>query len=319
MLIKDKESFFTKNYIVCICAIACCVLWGSAFPCVKTGYVLFGIDKNHAPSLMLFAGIRFTLAGMLVIAFGSVTQKKFLTFAPKNFWRVAVVALFQTALQYTCFYIGVAHTSGVKSSVLNGLGVFFTILAACFIFRTEKFNLIKLAGCILGFGGIVLINLGGDFSFSFTFLGEGCVILSGLSSAIAAGFVKIFSKHENTVALCGYQFFFGGIVLIIIGLGFGGRIGTVSVGAVFLLLYLAFLSACAFTLQGTLLKYNPVSKVAVFKSTNPLFGALFSAIILQESEQLFSIFTLLALILVCLGIFIINKFGEKKKTEQKTQ
>ena len=319
MIIKDKERFFTRNYIVCLCAIFCCILWGSAFPCVKIGYELFGIDKSHAPSLMLFAGIRFTLAGVLVIAFGSITKRKFLTFKPKNYWRIGVVALFQTVLQYTCFYIGVANTTGVKSSVLNGLGVFFTILSACFIFRTEKFNLIKLLGCLLGFGGIVLINLGGDFSFDFTFLGEGCVILSGLSSAVAAGFVKIFSKHEDTTALCGYQFFFGGIVLTLIGLGLGGTLTTVSAGAVFLLIYLAFLSACAFTLQGTLLRYNPVSKVAVFKSTNPLFGALFSAIILKEYSQLLSIFTLVALLLVCCGIFIINKFGEKKKIVQKTE
>ena len=319
MIIKDKERFFTRNYIVCLCAILCCILWGSAFPCVKIGYNLFGIDKSHAPSLMLFAGIRFTLAGVLVIAFGSITQKRFLTFKPRNYWRVGIVALFQTVLQYTCFYIGVANTSGVKSSVLNGLGVFFTILAACFIFRTEKFNLVKLLGCLLGFGGIVLINIGGEFTFEFTFLGEGCVILSGLSSAVAAGFVKIFSRHENTTALCGYQFFFGGIVLTIIGLSLGGTLTQVSVGAIFLLIYLAFLSACAFTLQGTLLRYNPVSKVAVFKSTNPIFGALFSAIILKEYNQLLSIFTLIALALVCLGIFIINKFGEKRKSEQKTE
>ena len=101
-------------------------------------------------------------------------------------------------------------------------------------------------------------------------------------------------------------------MLIIIGLSFGGSINQISVGAVFLLLYLAFLSACAFTLQGYLFKYNPVSKVAVYKSTNPLFGALFSAIILGESEQLLSWFTLIAIALVCLGIFIINKFGESR-------
>ena len=78
-----------------------------------------------------------------------------------------------------------------------------------------------------------------------------------------------------------------------------------------MLLYLGFLSAFAFTLQGFLLKYNPVSKVAVFKSTNPLFGAVFSAIVLGESGQLLSWFTLIALVLVCSGIFVINKFGEK--------
>lgn len=310
------ENFFTKPWAVAVCAVICCLLWGSAFPCVKIGYSLFDIDTDSVPSLMLFAGVRFSLAGVLVITFGSFQRKRFLLPKKSNIWRVAVVALFQTALQYTFFYIGLSRVSGVKSSVLNGLGVFFTIIAACFLFRTEKFNLIKLAGCLLGFAGVVLINLvnlDGGFSFSFKFTGEGFLILSGLSSATAAGFVKIFSKREDTTALCGYQFLGGGLVLVIIGLIFGGRIPNISVGAVFMLLYLAFLSACAFTLQGYLLKYNPVSRVAVYKSTNPLFGALFSAIILGESSQLLNYFTLIAIILVCMGIFIINKFGETKK------
>ncbi len=312
MLIKEPEKFFSKTYIVCICAIICCLLWGSAFPCVKIGYKLFEIDQSSVPSLMLFAGTRFSLAGIFVIIFGSVSKRRFLAPKPKNLWRVLIVCLFQTVLQYTFFYIGLANTAGVKASVLNGLGVFFTIIAACFLFRTEKFNLIKLAGCALGFGGVVLINMGGDFSFEFSLLGEGFIIFSGLSAAVAAGFVKIFSKKEDTAALCGYQFFIGGIILVVIGLSFGGRITHVDVGAAAMLVYLAFLSACAFTLQGFLLKYNPVSKVAVFKSTNPLFGAVFSALVLGESEQLLSWFTLIALLLVCLGIFIINKFGEKK-------
>ena len=313
MLIKDAEKFFSKPYILCICAIFCCLLWGSAFPCVKIGYSLFEIDRSSVPSLMLFAGARFTLAGIFVIAFGSATKRKFLLPKPKNIWRILLLSLFQTALQYTFFYIGLANTAGVKASVLNGLGVFFTIIAACFIYRTEKFNLVKLCGCILGFGGVILINLGGDFSFDFSLLGEGFVIFSGLSAAMAAGLVKIFSKHEDTTALCGYQFFIGGIFLIIIGASFGRQIPHIDAGAAFMLVYLAFLSACAFTLQGFLLKYNPVSKVAVFKSTNPLFGAVFSAIILGESEQLLSWFTLLAIVLVCAGIFVINKFGEKRK------
>ncbi len=312
MPIRESEKFFSKNYIVCICAIICCILWGSAFPCVKIGYKLFDIDTGSVPSLILFAGTRFSLAGVLVIVFGSIIRRKFLVPKARNLWRVGLISVFQTVAQYTFFYIGLANTAGVKASVLNGLGVFFTILAACFIFRTEKFNLIKLLGCLLGFGGVILINLGGDFSFTFTFAGEGCVILSGISAAFAAGLVKIFSKHEDTTALCGYQFFFGGIVLIIVGLAFGGKIHPNSTGSFFMLLYLAFLSACAFTLQGFLLKYNPVSKVAVFKSTNPIFGAVFSAIILGESDQLLSVFTLIALILVCLGIFIINKFGEMR-------
>lgn len=307
------RAFFTKGWVVCIGAIICCILWGSAFPCVKIGYTLFSVDTNHVPSIILFAGLRFTLAGLLVIIFGCIQQKKFLLPKKQNWWRVLLVCLFQAVAQYIFFYIGLANVSGVKGSVLNGLGVFFTIIIACFIFRTEKFNLVKLAGCLLGFGGVILINLGGDFSFEFTLLGEGFVIFSGLSAAVAAGLVKIFSKYEDTTALCGWQFFIGGLILIAVGFGFGGQVMPTGAGSYFMLLYLALISSVAFTLQGHIVKYNPISKFAVYKSTNPLFGAVFSAIILGESEQLLSYYTIIAIILVCLGIFIINKFGEQHK------
>lgn len=311
--IFNAQAFFTKPYVVLIGALICCVLWGSAFPCVKIGYKLFSVDTTHVPSIILFAGLRFTLAGLLVIIFGCVQQRRFLLPKKKNWWRVLVVCAFQAVAQYIFFYIGLANVSGVKGSVLNGLGVFFTILIACFIFRTEKFNLVKLLGCVLGFSGVVLININGDFSFTFSLMGEGFIIFSGLSAAVAAGLVKVFSKYEDTTALCGWQFFIGGIILICVGAGFGGKVAPTGVGSYFELFYLAVISSVAFTLQGYLMKYNPVSKVAVYKSTNPLFGAVFSAIILGESEQLLSYYTLLAIVLVCLGIFIINKFGERKK------
>ena len=309
----SAQKFFTNPVVVCLGAIFCCILWGSAFPCVKIGYNLFNVDTTHIPSVILFAGLRFTLAGVLVIAFGCITQKRFLLPKPKNWWRVLLVSIFQAILQYIFFYIGLANVSGVKGSVLNGLGVFFTILFACFLFRTERFNLVKLAGCILGFAGVIVINLGGTFTFEFTLLGEGFIICSGISAAIAAGLVKVFSRYEDTTALCGWQFLFGGIVLIIVGASFGGQVNPEGFGAIAELFYLAFISSSAFTLQGYLVKYNPVSKIAVYKSTNPLFGAVFSAIILGESDQLLNYFTLLAIVLVCLGIFIINKFGEKPK------
>ena len=315
MIKFDAERLFSKNIVVVFGAIICCMLWGSAFPCVKLGYMLFNVDTSSYSSLILFAGVRFTLAGVLVLIFGSITQRKILLPKRRNIWRVGVVALFQTAVQYTCFYIGLAHLTGVKSSVLNGLGVFFTIIAACFIFRTERFNLIKLLGCVLGFGGVLIMNLDG-LDFTFTFVGEGLIIMSGLSAAMAAGFVKIFSKYENTTTLCGWQFFCGGIALVIIGAAAGGGIRPASGASFGMLFYLAFLSACAFTLQGYLLKYNPVSKVAVFKSTNPLFGALFSAIILGEREQLLHYTTLIALALVCGGILVINLLGDRDHSPQ---
>jgi drug/metabolite transporter (DMT)-like permease len=169
----------------------------------------------------------------------------------------------------------------------------------------------------LGFGGVIIINLGGNFTFEFKLIGEGFIILSGISAAVAAGLVKVFSKYESPSVICGWQFFIGGLILIAIGLCFGGRVAPATPWAFAELLYLAFISSFAFTLQGYLVKYNPISKVAVYKSTNPLFGVVFSAIFLGESEQLLNYYTLIAVALVCAGIFIINKFGEKANRKDK--
>ena len=48
----NAEKFFSKNYIVVAGALICCMLWGSAFPCVKLGYSLFGVDQQAGGLLM---------------------------------------------------------------------------------------------------------------------------------------------------------------------------------------------------------------------------------------------------------------------------
>ena len=105
--------------------------------------------------------------------------------------------------------------------------------------------------------------------------------------------------------LSGYQFTLGGMIMIIIGLAMGGRIHTVSIPALILLIYMGLISAVAYTLWGILLKYNPVSKVSIFGFTNPVFGVILSAIILREGNT-FGGKDLIALVLVSIGILVVN-------------
>ena len=112
--------------------------------------------------------------------------------------------------------------------------------------------------------------------------------------------------------LSGYQFILSGIVMVLLGFGMGGRIPQVSVSALLMLFYLACISAVAYSLWGILLKYNPVSKVAIFGFTNPVFGVLLSAWWLGEGSSELGWNALLALILVCIGICIVNVKFEKK-------
>lgn len=303
-----NNKTLTKTPVVCALAILCCILWGSATPSIKIGYELFNIPSGDTASQILFAGMRFVLAGVLTIIFGSILIRKPIVPKKKSIAPIAKLAMVQTILQYVFFYIGHAHTSGVKAAIINGSNVFLAILFAVIIFKYEKMTWIKLLACIAGFSGIVIINLtGSGFDMNFSFAGEGAILISAAAYALSSGMIKKYSQDENPVALSGYQFFLGGAVMCAAGLIAGGRISGFSAASTALFIYLALISSVAYTVWGILLKYNPVGKVAVFGFTNPIFGVILSAIFLGERNQAFGIQGIVALALVSLGIFIINK------------
>lgn len=75
---KDKTIFMQKFAVVVLLATICDLLWGSAFPCIKLGYKFFNISSDDTASQIFFAGLRFTLAGLLVIIFMSFVKRRFL-------------------------------------------------------------------------------------------------------------------------------------------------------------------------------------------------------------------------------------------------
>lgn len=301
-----KENFILqKTGIVALAAIFCCLLWGSAFPSIKVGYKLFNISSEDTAAQILFAGIRFALAGIMVIIAGSLLQRKFLKPSKEALPKVFKLCLLQTVMQYVFFYIGLAHTTGVKGSIVNAVNVFFSILVSCLLFKLEKMNQHKILGCIVGFAGVMIVNLGGTMDLNFNFLGDGFLLISAFAYAMSTVLIKIYGKEENPVMLSGYQFLAGGLFMVILGVCIGGRIPTVTLPGILLLLYMGFISAGAYTLWSILLKHNPVSKVAVFGFCTPVFGVILSALILQEGTS-FTLKTVAALIMVCSGIVIVN-------------
>lgn len=314
---KDKENLLQKGWAVGLLATVCCFLWGSAFPCVKIGYALFEIATGDTASQILFAGARFTLAGVLTIALGSLLGRKALYPAKTSWGMIAKLSLAQTVIQYVLFYIGLANTSGVKASIIAASNVFFAILLSSLVFHYEKMGRHKVIGCLLGFAGVVLINLSGaGLGGSISLLGDGCVFLSTMSYALSSVLIKKYGAKENPVTLSGYQFALGGLVMAAAAFLAGGRLRGFSAQAILLLVYMAMISAVAYSLWGILLKYNPVGRVAVYGFMNPMFGVLLSALLLKEQNQAFTLQGLISLVLVCIGIFVVNRdFSSPVKTE----
>ena len=304
---ENRKDFLQKTWVVCVLALVCTFLWGSASPCIKLGYALFKIPSSETWTQILFAGTRFILAGILTILIGSALNRKMLVPTKSSVPSIAKLALFQTILQYIFFYIGLAHNSGVKASIINGSNTFFVILLAGLVFHQEKLDFKKLAGCIIGFAGVIIVSMNGKtIDMNLSLMGDGSLFLCAISYAVSSCLMKNYSKNNNPVMLSGYQFIFGGIVMVIVGLIMGGRINHISLSAVLMLLYLACISAVAYSLWGILLKHNPVSKVAIFGFTNPVFGVLLSAWWLGEGSSELGINALIALILVSIGILIVN-------------
>ena len=310
---EQTKTILKKTWVVAALACVCCLLWGSAIPLIKTGYRLMQMDSADTASQIVFAGVRFALAGILVLIFASLRERKVLL-PDRTVLKYAVpVCIAQTVCQYFFFYIGVAHTSGVKGAIITGLGNFIAILLSCFIFRKERMTGRKMIGCILGFAGVVVINLmGKSLDMGFTLTGEGFILISQVAYGISTILINIYSKKVSPVVLSGTQFTMGGVVLTLIGIGMGGHLGNITAVGVVIIFYLAMVSAVAYTLWSVLLAWNDVSKVAIFGFVNPLCSVILSALILGEMKQAFNTGSLVALLLVCAGIYIVNC-----KTKQK--
>ena len=146
-------------------------------------------------------------------------------------------------------------------------------------------------------------RLGGGF----TLLGDGAVLLAALANGFSISLFKRYAEGEDTLTLCGYQFIVGGGLLLLTGLCFGGTLPHFTGQSLLLLGYMVLLSAVAQTIWSALTRYNPVGRVAVYGFLNPVFGVLLSALLLREGQQAFTPYSLAALVLVCVGIFVVNR------------
>ena len=229
--------------------LVCCALWGSAFPCIKIGYALFGIPAHDSASQLLFAGLRFTLAGALVIVGMSAAQRRPLIPQARDIKPIFVLSLFQTIGQYFFFYLGLSRASAMSSSIIEASANFLAILFAALAFHTEKLNTAKVLGCALGFAGVALVNLSGaDGTFGFRLDGEGFILASTVSGALSTCLIGIFSRKHDGVLLAGWQFLVGGLVLTAIGFLMGGALSpTAIVPAIVLIIYMALISAVAYS------------------------------------------------------------------------
>lgn len=300
----EKTSIFQRPAWVVALALTAAIAWGWAYPLIKLGFAEFDITQAMTGSKMLFAGIRFSLSGLIVLIIAACTKRKFRPSKPLDWGYIILFALLNTTLHYTFFYIGLSYSEGARAAILNSLGTFLLVLLACLFFKTDKLTMRKVIGCIIGITGILILNVGNASSGRFTWMSDGMIILNALCSAFAGLMTRGLSRRVDVFVGTGYSLALGGVLLIIPSLFMGGTLPHITLLGIFILMLLIGISALGFTLYNKLLSCNPVGKVAIFNSLIPVVGAITSCFCLGEP---FYVKYVIAALLAMTGIYIINK------------
>ncbi|HLQ72254.1 MAG TPA: DMT family transporter [Bacillota bacterium] len=309
-----KNILMKKWGMVCI-AIFCSILWGTAFPVLKVSYIELQMATEDTIAKIVFAGMRFLMAGLILLVGLFIANKKALKVTKRQVPVLIIFGIVQTALQYFFFYNGLAKTSGMQGAILVSSGTFFTVLLAHFFYVNDRMNWQKTVGLVAGFTGIIVANWGQEFQLSFQLTGEGYMILAALTGAIGTIMAKEMAIGIHPFALTGWQLTIGSILMLIIG--FPQLKPNAIVFTPFgwgLLFYLAILSAVAFALWYSILKYHKAGIISIYKFITPVSGTILSAIFIPGEYLNGYIFA--ALSLVAVGIIAVN-YKQKQTKEMK--
>ncbi len=279
-------------------------LWGSAIPLIKLTYLHAGILPDDPGGKIFIAGIRFFMAGLLTYIYFFLFNKEKVERDKINFKFIIILALIQTTLQYSMYYIGLSNTLGSLAAVIQASNAFITVIISVLLIADEKLTTRKVAALIIGSLGLVIINLKDAGSFHFKLTGEGFILIATTLNALASVLIRKYGRDQNSFLMTGTQFLLGATPLIIIGALTHTSLVNFDLKLFFMLSYGAFISATSFTIWTSVLQAHSASEFGVYKLFIPIFGTILSVLFLGEE---LTIYIILGLIFVLLGAVVLNK------------
>ena len=300
-----KKNIFKETAWMPPFALLCALLWALAYPFIKLGYAELGIASGDLGGKVLFAGIRFLAAGLLVLLLAKGRDKTPLS--PSTWGWLLLFAGVNTSLHYLFSYVGLGYIPSARGTIIDSMSSFFLILLSCLLFADDTLSPAKALGCVLGFLGIVILNVepGKALFADVSFLGDGMILLNAMSGAWGSILSRVVSRRMDMTRATGLSMAIGGGGLCVVGLAIGpDQVWNLSPLGLGLMGALILISAVSFTIFNTLLAYHPISRVAIFNAFIPVFGVVFAMLILGEP---FRWKYLLAGLLVAAGIVTVNR------------
>lgn len=283
-------------------------LWSTAFAVVKIGL------QYQSP--LQFAGLRFTLAGLLVfIAYG---RTHLYILQVRTHWRfIMVIAILQVVWQYSFFYVGINLIPGALGAMLVGSSPLFIAMVAHVSMKSDRLTPLKMLSILVGVSGIVLITLGRqkvEFRGEYEWVGIMLLLINNVLSGYSNVLISKSKKELHPVILSSSSLFAGGFMLYLISLPIEGiSVGPFPVTYYLSLGWLSFLSAAAITIWYTLLS-RPGVKVSVlntWKFLIPVLGAWLSWMLLPEEKP--DVTQIIAMAIIALSLVLLNQANRRQK------
>jgi len=288
---------------VVLAYIAVCILWGSTYLAIRIGV------SDFPPEL--FAGIRFLIAGALVLLFAYFKGYKF----PDNFTdvrRQAIVGLF-LLLGGNGVVVWAEQWvySGVTALIMAIVPMFNAILEL-FLPKGPRLGLKGWFGLLLGFFGVALLVLSGSETNIIDISGGLLLLLAAFSWSLGSVYSKTFKPSGTTVANIGIQMFAAGLGLTLVGLllGEAGNIHLTSKGIGAMAYLILFGSILGYSSYIYILQKWPASKAGTYAYVNPVVGVILGAVMLGEPV---SPYVFISAIIILSGVFLVQLSKTSKK------
>ncbi|UWG47879.1 Permease of the drug/metabolite transporter (DMT) superfamily [Halanaeroarchaeum sp. HSR-CO] len=225
-------------------------IWGTAFVAIEIGL-------HHFPPLT-FAGLRYLVAGAIVIAYARMTTSYLYPRNRRDVLKIAVFAVFFIFGNHAFLYLGEQYVSGAIAAVVVSLSPILTAVFASLLLDDGSLHSRELVGFLAGVAGVVVIAQPSSAAFGDgTMIGVGLVFVAALSFALGAVLSHPIPTTIPLTSLQGWSMLTGATMLMVGGTLRGESLASIDLTttAIWTFVYLTIVSgAVAFLLYFALLE-----------------------------------------------------------------
>lgn len=281
--------------------IAVCIVWGTTYLAIRIGVA-------HIPP-MLFAGIRWIVAGLIFISILLLTNKKFPPF--RDLKHIAVMGLLMLGFGNGLVVVGEQFISSGLAALLITTVPFWIVGFDSIASKKSKVNKFIISGLLIGLIGVSTIfgDNWNDLFNSDYLIG----VLSILGAVVAWSLGSVYSKHKKINAhplmSAAVQMLVAGVAQTTLGLILGeyGRTNITTEGIYSLAYLIVFGSIVGYGSYIYAIEHLPLSLVSTYAYINPIIAVFLGWLVLDEK---LNFYMLLAAVLIIVGVMLVKKGAE---------